>query len=74
VTVTLTADGALYLDGAASSLDAIGVQLAEIANSNRLAVIIASDRDARVQPLIGVLDALKRAGIPAAAIIARPQT
>ncbi len=73
ITVTLTADGALYLDGAASSLDAIGAQLAELANGHRLTVIIASDRDARVQLLVGLLDALKRAGIPSAAIIARPQ-
>jgi biopolymer transport protein ExbD len=73
VTVTLTADGKLYLDGAETSLERIGSQLADLSRGTRLTVIIASDREARVQPLVGVLDALKQAGIPSAAIIARPE-
>jgi biopolymer transport protein ExbD len=72
VTVTLTADGSLYLDGSQSTLEDIVSRLRELSKAAKLTVIIAGDRDAHLQQLVSVLDALKRAGIPSAAIITRP--
>jgi biopolymer transport protein ExbD len=72
VTLTLAADGGLYLDGALTTLAAAADKLSELAHAEKITVIIAGDRDARLQLLVSVLDALKRAGIPSAAIVARP--
>jgi biopolymer transport protein ExbD len=72
VTVTLTADGSLYLDGSQSTLEDMVSRLRELSKAAKLTVIIAGDRDAHLQQLVSVLDALKRAGIPSAAIITRP--
>jgi len=71
VTVTLTAEGDVYLDGTRSSLDDITQRLRALARDAKLTVVISGDRNARLQPLVSVLDALKRAGIVSATIIAR---
>jgi biopolymer transport protein ExbD len=71
VTLTLTADGDVYLDGEKTTLDGITERLRTLARDAKLTVIISGDRDARLQPLVSVLDALKRAGIVSATIIAR---
>jgi biopolymer transport protein ExbD len=71
VTVTLAANGDVYLDGTKTDLAALGNQLRELAQSAKLTVIIAGDQNARLQPLVSVLDALKSAGIGSASIIAK---
>jgi biopolymer transport protein ExbD len=71
VTLTLTADGNVYLDGEKTTLEAITERLRALSRDAKLTVIISGDRDARLQPLVSVLDALKRAGIVSATIIAR---
>jgi biopolymer transport protein ExbD len=71
VTLTLTAEGDVYLDGEKTSLDGVTERLQTLARDAKLTVIISGDRDARLQPLVSVLDALKRAGIVSATIIAR---
>jgi biopolymer transport protein ExbD len=73
VTVTLAADGDVYLDGTKMDLADLSIQLQLMAQNSKLTVIIAGDRDARLQPLVSVLDALKRAGIPTASIIAKQE-
>jgi len=73
VTVTLTADGTLYLDGAQTTLTALPNQLMALVRDNKIVVIIAGDRDSRLQGLVGVLDVLKSAGIGSASIVARQQ-
>jgi biopolymer transport protein ExbD len=73
VTVTLTADGEVYVDGEKSSLEGLTERLRTLAHDAKLTVIISGDRDARLQPLVSVLDALKRAGIVSATIIARQE-
>jgi biopolymer transport protein ExbD len=73
VTVTLAADGALYLDGAATTLAELPDRLTAMSRENRLVVIIAGDREARLQGLVGVLDVLKTAGIASASIVARQE-
>ncbi|HEV3286360.1 MAG TPA: biopolymer transporter ExbD [Steroidobacteraceae bacterium] len=71
VTLTLTADGEIYIDGDKTSLDGVTERLRAMAQDSKLTVVISGDRDARLQPLVNLLDALKRAGIVAATVIAR---
>jgi biopolymer transport protein ExbD len=71
VTVTLAANGDVYLDGTKTDLAGLGSQLHVLAQSAKLTVIIAGDQDAHLQPLVSVLDALKSAGIGSASIIAK---
>jgi biopolymer transport protein ExbD len=71
VTLTLAADGSVYIDGEASSFDGVTERLRALARDAHLTVVISGDRDARLQPLVNLLDALKRAGIVSATIIAR---
>lgn len=73
VTLTLTADGTLYLNGVRGSLAELTARLRALAANHKITVIIAGDRNARMQPLVDVLDALKRAGIVSATIIARQE-
>jgi biopolymer transport protein ExbD len=71
VTVTLAANGDVYLDGAKTDLVELKSQLQVLAQNAKLTVIIAGDQNAHLQPLVGVLDALKSAGIGSASIIAK---
>ena len=73
VTVTLTADGDIYLDGEKRTLEQLTERLRALAHDAKLTVIISGDRNARLQPLVSVLDALKRAGIVSASIITRQE-
>jgi biopolymer transport protein ExbD len=71
VTLTLTSDGQVYLDGESISFEGITERLRALAQDSKLTVIISGDKNARLQPLVDVLDALKRAGIVSATVIAR---
>jgi biopolymer transport protein ExbD len=71
VTVTLAANGDVYLDGQQTTLARLPEQLRALAHESKLTVIVAGDREAQLQPLVSVLDALKRAGIGSVSIIAR---
>ena len=71
VTLTLTASGEVYLDGERTTLEEITARLSSYARDAKLTVIISADRDAHLQPLVNVLDALKSAGVVSAAIVAR---
>jgi biopolymer transport protein ExbD len=71
VTVTLAANGDVYLDGTKTDLAGLGSQLQVLAQNTKLTVIIAGDQNAHLQPLVSVLDALKGAGIGSASIIAK---
>jgi biopolymer transport protein ExbD len=71
VTLTLTAEGEVYLDGEHVDLNGLTERLRAMAQDSKLTVVISGDRDARLQPLVNVLDALKRAGIVSASVIAK---
>ena len=71
VTVTLAANGDVYLDGAKTDLGELGKELQVLAQNAKLTVIIAGDQNAHLQPLVSLLDALKSAGIGSASIIAK---
>jgi len=73
VTLTLTAAGEVYLDGERTTLEGITQRLRSYARDAKLTVIISADRDAHLQPLVSVLDALKSAGVVSAAIVARQE-
>jgi biopolymer transport protein ExbD len=73
VTVTLTADGQIFLDGENTSAAGVTERLKILARDAKLTVIISGDREARLQPLVSVLDALKQAGIVSATIIAKQE-
>jgi biopolymer transport protein ExbD len=73
VTLTLTADGEVYLDGTRTGLAELSEQLQALERTSKLTVIIAGDQSARLQPLVSVLDAVKRAGIGSASIIAKQE-
>jgi biopolymer transport protein ExbD len=73
VTLTLTADGEVYVDGEKSSVAGVTERLLRLARDAKLTVIISGDRNVRLQPLVSVLDALKRAGIVSATIITRQE-
>jgi biopolymer transport protein ExbD len=73
VTLTVTATGEIYLDGERTSLEEITERLRQLARDSKLTVIIAGDQNARLQPLVRVLDALKAAGVGSATIIARQE-
>ncbi len=71
VTVTLAADGAMFLDGEPSTPAGITERLRSLAHEAKLIVIISGDQSAQLQPLVSVLDALKAAGVLSATIVTR---
>ncbi len=71
VTLTIDKDGHTYLDGNAVTIDQLTDQLKLLATQVKPIVIIAGDGASELQNLVDVLDALKRAGVPAASIVAK---
>lgn len=71
ITLTLTRDGGIYLDGTQTTLDALPDTLRALSQQSKIAVIIAGDQQDMLQQLVDVLDALKRAGVPAASIVTK---
>jgi biopolymer transport protein ExbD len=71
VTVTLTAEGEVYLDGERIDLNSLTERLRVLAQDSKLTVVVSGDRGARLQPLVNVLDALKRAGVVSVSVIAK---
>jgi biopolymer transport protein ExbD len=70
LTLTLTGDGKLFLDGAAVTADALPARLRDMAQGGgKLAVVIAGDKSAPLQSLVDILDILKTADVPAATIM-----
>ena len=72
IVITVSATGALQLDGETATLEQIGISLKTISRANPLAdVVINSDKEASVEAVINVMDAIKGAGINAIAIAAK---
>jgi biopolymer transport protein ExbD len=73
VTLTISAPGKLYLDGNPVDPGALPDRLRALRSAYaRLVVIIAADKAANLQALVGVLDALKVADVQAASIVTDP--
>jgi biopolymer transport protein ExbD len=71
ITVTMDQDGNVYADGVKTELSRLAEQLKLIAAGSKPMVIIAGDAQSNLQNLVGVLDQLKIAGMPAASIITK---
>ncbi len=70
VTLTLAADGRLFLDGDAVMVEALPDRLRAMQKANtKLAVIVAGDKAANMQALVDVLDALKSVDVQTAVIV-----
>jgi biopolymer transport protein ExbD len=68
VTVTLTGDSGLYLDGNPTTVEALPDQLRTLSAQSKVAVIIAGDERSQLQLLVDVLGALQKSGIAATSI------
>jgi biopolymer transport protein ExbD len=73
VTVTMTDDGSIYLDGAKTSLEQLPDELRALEARSKLAVVIAGDRHSMLQQLVDVLDAMKRADVASVSIVTKPK-
>jgi len=71
ITIVIAQDGSLFLDGQATTLERLPGQLRVLAQQSKVAVVIAGDERTNLQALVGVLDALKRGDVPAAAIVTK---
>lgn len=72
--VTITSAGQMQLDGVDQSLPGLLESLSKLKQSGKdVDVVVRSDRDASVQQLIDVMDAVKAAGISAVAIASSPK-
>ncbi len=72
VTLLIGRDGRVVMDGQAVSVGELPARLKAMESPHvKLAVVIASDRNAVVQMLVDVLDALKAADVPAASIMSK---
>jgi biopolymer transport protein ExbD len=68
VTITLTADNGVYLDGNPTTVGDLPEQLRNLSAQSKVAVIIAGDERSHLQILVDVLGALQRSGIAATSI------
>ena len=74
VTITIAKDARTFLDANEVSLADLPARLRAMeTDGTKLAVIIAGDKGAQVQALVGVTDALKAADVQAAPIITKRQ-
>lgn len=74
VTISLTADGKLYLDQEPITLDALRAALARRVRENpRVVVVINADERVEHGRVVAAMDAAKRAGAGRMAIATRPE-
>ena len=71
ITVTISQDGTIFLDGQMTTLQQLPDQLRALNDKSKIAVIIAGDERTMLQPLVDLIDALKRGGVPAASIVTK---
>lgn len=72
--VTVTKAGRLQLDGVDHTLPELVAALEKLGHAEQnLDVVVRSDRDASVQQLVEVMDAVKAAGISSVAIASSPK-
>jgi biopolymer transport protein ExbD len=71
ITVTISQDGTIFLDGETTTLQQLPDQLRALNDKSKIAVIIAGDERTMLQPLVDLIDALKRGGVPAASIVTK---
>jgi len=70
VTVGVTRDNKIVIDGETVSEEALTQKLMELKKDQKISVIIAGDKDAPLQSLIRVMDGVRGAGINSVGIAA----
>jgi biopolymer transport protein ExbD len=70
VTVGVTKDNKIVIDGETISQDALTNKLTELKKDQKISVIIAGDKDVPLQTLINVMDSVRGAGINSVGIAA----
>ena len=73
VTVGIDKDGATFIDGQPVALESLPDRLRPQPGEAPVTVVISGDEGASLQNVVGVLSALKQAGVAGAAIITRPK-
>lgn len=70
VTVGVTKDNKIVIDGETISQDALTAKLTELKKDQKISIIIAGDKDVALQTLINVMDSVRGAGINSVGIAA----
>jgi biopolymer transport protein ExbD len=74
-TVSIDRNGSIQFNNEVMDLETLTTQLTQLKQTNPdLAIVIRPDRDLPVQKLIGVMDALQRAGITKVGIATKAET
>jgi biopolymer transport protein ExbD len=71
LTIGVTKDGKAVVEGKAVTPEELAAKLAALKKEQKLDVIIAGDKEASLQTLIGVMDTVRGAGINSVGIAAR---
>ena len=73
VTISVTSEGAVYVDKDAVPIDGLAARLRAVkARSTEPSVVVKADADVRHGVVISVLDAVKQAGLAKLAIATKP--
>lgn len=73
ITVGVTADGRVVIDGRTVTTTELTARLLELKDERPMQVVVAGDRGASLETLIGVMDAVRSAGINTVGIAAKAQ-
>ncbi|HUF19734.1 MAG TPA: biopolymer transporter ExbD [Burkholderiales bacterium] len=73
ITVGVTGDGRLVVDGHTITGAELTGKLVELKGDQQVQVIVAGDRDVSLETLVGVMDAVRSAGINTVGIAAKAQ-
>ncbi len=71
ITVGVTKNGETVIDGKSVSMDELKQRLAELKKAKPVDVVLAGDKDASLQTLLGVMDAVRAAGITSVGLAAK---
>ncbi len=74
ITVGVTRDNKIVIDGNAVSQEALTQKLVELKKDQNISVIIAGDKDVPLQTLIRVMDSVRGAGINSVGIAATAES
>lgn len=73
ITVGVTGDGRVVVDGHTITSEELTGKLVELKGEQQVQVIVAGDRDVSLEMLVGVMDAVRSAGINTVGIAAKAQ-
>ena len=74
LTIGVSKDGKSVVEGKTVTPDELAARLAVLTKEQKIDVIIAGDKDASLQTLIGVMDTVRGAGITSVGIAAKADT